>query len=288
MDISREMLEGLLQEPMAAAGNRAPLTPLSYAEISRLSDELLAAEKDRSPVVALSERLPGLTQQQAYAIQLKTVQSRLATGARIVGVKAAFTNSSIQQEYGMGEPAAGFLFDSRTFMNGAVIPFEGLICAMVEAEIGCVLGEDLTGPGVTVAMALQALEGVMPAIEIVDLRSKDWKVTAPDITADSDGNWGVVLGGTLTPVEDFDLRLVGCVLAKNGQVVSTGAGAAALGNPAGVVAWAANKLSALGLGGLRRGQVVIPGSLMKPQVISRGDCFAATYDRLGSVTVKFE
>ena len=261
---------------------------LSDADIRRLSDELLAAEKDRSPVVALSERFPGLTQEQAYAIQLRTVQSRVAAGAHIVGVKAAFTNRSIQQEYGMGEPAVGFLFDSRTFMNGAFIPFDGLICAMVEAEIGCVLGEDLNGPGVTVAMALQALEGVMPAIEIVDLRSKDWKVTAPDITADSDGNWGAVLGGTLTPVRGFDLRLVGCALAKNGQLVSTGAGAAALGNPAGVVAWAANKLSALGLGGLRRGQVVITGSLMKPQVISRGDCFTATYDRLGSVTVKFE
>ena len=261
---------------------------LSDADISRLSDELLAAEKDRSPVVPLSERFPGLTQEQAYAIQLRTVQSRVAGGAHIVGVKAAFTNRTIQEEFGMDEPAAGFLFDSRTFSDGVVIPFDGLICAMVEAEIGCVLGEDLTGPGVTIAMALQALDGVMPAIEIVDLRTRNWQVTAPDITADSDGNWGVVLGGTLTPVQGFDLRLVGCVLAKNGQVVSTGAGAAALGNPAGVVAWVANKLSALGLGGLRRGQVVITGSLMKPQVMSRGDCFTAMYDRLGSVTVRFE
>ena len=260
---------------------------LSDADIRRLSDELLAAERDRSPVVPLSERFPGLAQEQSYAIQLRTVQSRVAAGAHIVGVKAAFTNRTIQEEFGMDEPAAGFLFDSRTFSDGAVIPFDGLICAMVEAEIGCVLSEDLNGPGVTIAMALQALEGVMPAIEIVDLRSKNWQVTAPDITADSDGNWGVVLGGTLTPVRDFDLRLVGCVLAKNGQMVSTGAGAAALGNPARVVAWLANKLSALGLGGLRRGQVVITGSLMKPQVISRGDCFTATYDRLGSVSVSF-
>ena len=263
------------------------MATLSDAEIRSLSDELLAAERDRRPVVALSERFPGLTQDQAYAIQLRTVQSRLDAGSHIVGVKAAFTNRTIQQEFGMGEPAVGFLFDSRTFLSGAVIPFDGLVCAMVEAEIGCVLGEDLKGPGVTIAMALQAIAGVMPAIEIVDLRSKDWKVTAPDITADSDGGWGVVLGGKLTSVQDFELRLVGCALAKNGQVVSTGAGAAALGNPAGVVAWAANKLSALGLGGLRRGQVVITGSLMKPETVARGDHFTATFDRLGAVAVTF-
>ncbi|MBN1152048.1 MAG: hypothetical protein JXA58_02455, partial [Dehalococcoidia bacterium] len=226
---------------------------LTEADIRRLSDELLAAEADRRPVARLSERFPGLTQEQAYAIQLRTVQTRMDTGARTIGVKAAFTNRAIQQQYNMGEPAAGFLFDSRTFSDGAAIPFEDLTRGMVEPEIGCVLGEDLKGPGVTITMALQALEGVVPAIEIVGLRFSDWKVTAPDIIADSDGGWGVVLGGQLTPVRGLDLRLVGCVLTKNGQVIATGAGAAALGNPVGVVAWVANKLSALGLGGLRRG-----------------------------------
>ena len=147
---------------------------------------------------------------------------------------------------------------------------------------------DLKGPGVTMTRALQALEGVVPAIEIVGLRFSDWEVTAPDITADSDGGWGVVLGGQITPVRGFDLRLVGCVLTKNGQIAQTGAGAAALGNPAGVVAWVANKLAALGLGGLSRGQVVITGSLMKPEVISRGDSYSALYDRLGAVNVSFQ
>jgi 2-keto-4-pentenoate hydratase len=260
---------------------------LSDADVRRLSDELLVAERERRPVTPLSQQCPGLTQEQAYAIQLRTVQSRMDAGARIVGVKAAFTNKAIQQQFAMGEPAAGFLFDSRTFSDGAVVPFETLTQPMVEPEIGCVLGEDLKGPGVTVTMALQALEGVVPAIEIVGVRFSDWKVTAADIIADSDGGWGVVLGGQLTPVRGLDLRLVGCVLTKNGQVVSTGAGAAALGNPAGVVAWVANKLSALGLGGLRRGQVVITGSMMKPEIVSRGDCFCAVCDRLGSVSVSF-
>ncbi len=260
---------------------------LSAADIRRVSDELLAAEKDLRPVAVLSQRFPGLTQEQAYAIQLRTVQSRLDAGDRIVGVKVAFTNRLIQQEFGMGEPAAGMLFDSRVFMDGAAVPFDALTRALVEPEIGCVLGEDLKGPGVTVAMALQALSGVMPAIEIVGIRFKDWKVTGPDVTADSDGGWGVVLGGRLTPVQNLDLRLVGCVFMKNGQVLSTGAGAAALGDPAGVVAWVANKFAALGLGALRRGQVVITGSLTKSDAVARGDCYTALFDRLGSVSVAF-
>ena len=260
---------------------------LSDAEIRRVSDELLAAEKDLRPVAVLSERFPGLTQEQAYAIQLRTVQSRLDAGDRIVGVKVAFTNRLIQQEFGMGEPAAGMLFESRLFMDGAAVPFDKLTRGMVEPEIGCGLAEGLKGPGVTVAMALQALAGVIPAIEIVGMRFKDWKVTGPDVTADSDGGWGVVLGGRLTPVQDLDLRLVGCVHMKNGQLLSTGAGAAALGNPAGVVAWVANKLAALGLGGLRRGQFVITGSVTKSDAVARGDSYTALFDRLGSVSVAF-
>ena len=138
----------------------------------------------------------------------------------------------------------------------------------------------------TIATALQAVAGVMPAFEIVDCRVKDWKVTAVDVAADSVGGWGVVLGGKSTPVQGLDLRLVGCVLEKNGEIVATGAGAAVLGNPIESLVWAANKLSAFGMT-LRKGHIVITGSLVKPESVVRGDFYRAEFDRLGAVSVKF-
>lgn len=270
--------------PSARKGAR--MKTIGNEEMLQVSRELLDAEQKCVPVVALSERYPGLTLEQAYAIHMKTIEARVHAGARIIGTKVAFTSNAVQQQFGMGEPAAGMLYDHRVFREGSPVPFDSLIQPRMEPEIACVLGEDLPGPGVTLARAIQAVAGVMPAIEIVDCRCKDWKVSAADVVADSVGGWGVVLGGKMTPIAGLDLRLVGCVLEKNGVIVSTGAGAAVLGNPIESLVWAANKLSEFGMV-LRKGQVVITGSLVKPESVARGDCFTATFDRIGSVSVLF-
>ncbi len=176
--------------------------------------------------------------------------------------------------------------DSGIHRDGGDVPFDHMIAPKIEPELACVLKDDLKGPGVTVAHALAAIGGVMPAFELVDSRIKDWRANAIDMTADNVGSWGIVLGGHLTPVEDLDLRTIGVVLERNGRVVSTGAGAAALGNPADVVAWLANKLTVFNLG-LTKGQIVITGSLVRAEPIERGDCYRATFDRLGTVTSTF-
>ena len=259
---------------------------ISDAKMQEISSDLLNAERECAPTGAPSERYPGLTLEQAYAIHLKTIEARVRGGARIVGVKVAFTSNAVQQQFGMKEPAAGMLYDHRIYREGAAVPFDALISPRIEPEIACVLGEDLPGPGVTIGTALQAIAGVMPAFEIVDCRVKEWKVTAVDVAADSVGGWGVVLGGKITPVQGLDLRLVGCVLEKNGEIVATGAGAAVLGNPIESVVWAANKLSAFGMT-LRKGHIVITGSLVKPESVARGDFYRAEFDRIGAVSVKF-
>lgn len=185
----------------------------------------------------------------------------------------------------MSEPVAGFLLDTTVYRTGAEVPTELLISPRMEPEIGFPLREDLKGPGVTVARALQATAGLMPASEVVDWRIKDWKATALDVAADSAGGWGLVLGGALTPVCDVDPRRIGVSLSRNGDVVSTGTGAAALGNPAGVLAWLANRLATLGLG-LRRGHIVITGSLVRAEPAAPGDVFVADFSQLGSVTIR--
>jgi 2-keto-4-pentenoate hydratase len=115
---------------------------------------------------------------------------------------------------------------------------------------------------------------------------RDWKIKLGDTVADNASSARVVLGTTTTPPDAVDLRLVGCVLEKNGDVIGSAAGAAALGDPAVAVAWLANKLASYDIP-LRAGEIIMPGALTKSEPVTRGDVVRATYDQLGSVSVKF-
>ena len=254
--------------------------------IHTISTELLEAEKSKRPLSAGWEKYPHLDQATAYAVQLKTLETRLAEGASIIGAKAAFTNKAVQEEYGVEEPVSGFLLDRGLCRDGAEIPFDELIEARVEAEIAFVMAADLAGPGVSPARALTAVAGIMPAIEVVDCRFLNWKVRPAHVAADNACSSRVVLGGGLFPVAGIDLRLLGVAMEKNGEVIATGAGAAALGNPVEVLAWVANNLGKLGRG-LSAGDVVITGTLVGAHRITRGDRIKVSFDRLGGVSVGF-
>lgn len=261
--------------------------PVVPESIEGISSELIEAEKRCRPLQPGVQQFPYLGRATAYAVQLSTLEKRLMGGASIIGAKAAFTNKAVQAEYGVNEPVSGFLLDSGLCRDGAEVSFDETIEARVEAEIAFVLARDLAGPGVSPALALHSVAGIMPALEVVDCRFVNWKVRAVDVAADSACGSRVVLGAGLFPVSGIDLRLLGVVMEKNGQVVSTGAGAAALGNPIEVLTWVANNVGMLGRS-LRAGDVVITGSLVRAEPVARGDVFRATFDRLGSVTVSFE
>jgi 2-keto-4-pentenoate hydratase len=123
-------------------------------------------------------------------------------------------------------------------------------------------------------------------LEIIDSRIVDWKIKLPDTVADNASSARIVLGGTVTSLRCLDLRTVGMVLEKNGEVVATAAGAAVLGHPAQAVAWLANKLAAYDIT-LRKGEVILSGSLTAAMPIGAGDFVRADFGPLGDVKIKF-
>jgi 2-keto-4-pentenoate hydratase len=145
---------------------------------------------------------------------------------------------------------------------------------------------DLAGPGVTTAKALTAIAGALPAVEIVDSRVADWKIKLVDTVADNASSGLLVLGGRMRKVTDLDLRLIGVVVSRNGEMIDSGAGAAALGNPARCVAWLANKLGSFGAG-LKAGDVILPGAVHRMVPVQPGDVFRAEFAHLGAVTARF-
>jgi 2-keto-4-pentenoate hydratase len=259
---------------------------LDRATIAQLAEELLEAERTRVPVAPLTERYPDLSIADAYAVQLALIGRKTAAGARVVGKKIGLTSLAMQRMLNVDQPDYGHLLNTMTVLEGGEMPIDELIQTRVEPEIAFVLKADLIGPNVTPEQALAATAYVTPALEIIDSRVRDWKIKLGDTVADNGSSARVVLGTTMTPPEAVDLRLVGCVLEKNGEVLGTAAGAAALGDPAVAVAWLANQLATFDIP-LKAGEIIMPGALTKAEAVARGDVVRATYDRLGSVSVKF-
>lgn len=258
--------------------------PIPIDELARM---LLEAEEKREPIDPLTKTYPQISIEDAYRIQLKNVDAKIARGEKIVGKKIGLTSKGMQKLFGVNEPDYGHLTDRMIVLEGECIDLRELIQPKIEAEIAFVLKDDLKGPGITPADVLRATEGVMPALEIIDSRIRDWKIKIQDTIADNASSARFVLGGRIVDVRNIDLRLVGLVFEVNGEIISTAAGAAVMGNPVSSVAWLANKLASYGTY-LKSGEVILSGSLIAAVDIKPGYIVRATFDKLGSVTIRFK
>jgi 2-keto-4-pentenoate hydratase len=193
---------------------------------------LAAAERDRAPIAPLTRTWPGLDEVDAYEIQLINARDRLAAGGVIRGHKVGLTSRAMQQMLGVDEPDYGHLFADMFVPEGGGLTAADFCYPRVEIEVAFVLDDTLKGPGVTVADVLRATAFVLPAIEIIDSRVRDWQVTLPDTIADNASSARVVLGGNATRPDRLDLRRLGCILRRNGEIAETRTSGAALGNPA--------------------------------------------------------
>lgn len=251
-----------------------------------LADELWEADRSSKPVSPLTERHPDLVLEDAYAIQTINIDRRVAVGQRVIGRKVGLTSRPMQELLGVDEPDFGVLTDEMFVEDGDLIELGRLVQPRVEAELAFVMERDLTGPGVTTAGALAAIAGALPAVEVVDSRVADWKIKLVDTVADNASSGLLVVGGRMRKVEEFDVRLIGVAVSRHGELIDTGAGAAALGNPARCVAWLANKLGAFG-DALKAGDIVLPGAVHRMVPVQPGDVFRADFAHLGAVTVRF-
>jgi 2-keto-4-pentenoate hydratase len=245
-----------------------------------------AAERSRVPVQPLTETRPGLTAEDAYAVQGAWLARKLADGGRLAGRKVGLTNKAMQTQLGVGEPDFGFLLQAMLVPSGATLQRGDLLQPRVEPEIAFWLESDLRGPGVTAADVLAATRGVSAALEIVDSRIADWRIKLADTIADNGSSARAILGDRVVPIGDLDLAAETVSLSKNGEVVGSGSGADVLGHPAEAVAWLANRLADFGEG-LQAGQVVLPGAMCASVFAQAGETFRAEFPSIGSVQVTF-
>lgn len=255
-------------------------------KIESYGDELYEALRARNTVQALLEREPDITIEDAYRIQQRMVERRLQAGETIVGKKIGVTSKPIQDFLGVFQPDFGQLTSGMLYQEGDIIDLGGLIQPKAEAELAFVLKEDLKGPGVTAMDVIRATDYVVPCFEIVDSRIADWKIKIQDTVADNASCGVFVLGKTRGDPRMLDITLAGMVLEKNGELFSTGAGAAVQGSPANAVAWLANTLGALGIP-FKAGEIILSGSQSALVPIADGDELVCTVGGLGSCRVTF-
>jgi 2-oxopent-4-enoate hydratase len=251
-----------------------------------LAAQLHNAELTRCTIPPLSEQVPGLSVADSYRIQQLNVARRLRDGGVIVGHKVGLTSVAMQEQLGVDEPDYGVLFADMLVDDGRPIPVSGLIQPRVEAEVAFIMARELRGPGVTEADALEAIVGALPVIEVIDSRISAWKIGLTDTIADNASCAKVVRGEVVTPIAGLDLRTIGMILTVDGEVVSTAAGAAVLGNPIRGVVWLANKLAEFGVS-LQPGDLVLAGALHASIPVTEGMSVHAEFANIGGITAEF-
>ena len=259
---------------------------LALSDIERHGDELYDAFLGGYTVPPLRDRVPGIDLASAYAIQSRMVQRRLDAGEQIVGKKIGLTSVAVQNMLGVHEPDFGQLLSAMVYRTGDTIPLASLIAPRAEGEIAFVLKRDLVGPGITAIDVLRATDYVLPCFEIVDSRIDNWDIKSVDTIADNASCGVYVLGDTPCDPFEVDLALVGMTIDIDGELFTTGAGAAVQGSPVNSVVWLANILGRLGIP-FRAGEVILSGSLSVMAWIKEPATFTCEFGDVGACSVSF-
>ncbi|MEX8517955.1 MAG: 2-oxo-3-hexenedioate decarboxylase [Leptothrix sp. (in: b-proteobacteria)] len=259
---------------------------LDQKTIELLALHVEAAELNARDITKITDDYPNMDWEDAYAIQDEIRRRKEARGNKTVGLKAGLTSFAKMKQMGVETPCFGFVSDYMSRPDGGEIKMSELIHPKVEAEICIVTKAPLRGPGCHVGTVLAAIDFVLPAVEIIDSRYRDFKFDLKSVIADNTSASRFVIGGRSRNVEELDLRTLGVVLEKNGQIISMAAGAAVLGHPAAAVAMMANHLGARGQE-IPAGTFIMTGGVTEAIAVAAGDSINVRFQDLGSVSMRF-
>jgi 2-oxopent-4-enoate/cis-2-oxohex-4-enoate hydratase len=251
-----------------------------------IADSLFEARLKAAPIAPLTAQYPHLTIRDAYAISEINLKRRSEQeGGRLVGKKIGLTSRAVQKQLGVEEPDYGYLTSDMKLASGQILSRSKLILPRVEGEVAFVLKKDLRGPGITLQDVIAATDYILPSIEIIDSRVKDWQIKIQDTIADNASASHFALGEAHA-LGSLDLTRAKMELRINGEICSAGTGAACLDHPCLAVAWLANALGKFGVS-LRAGEVILSGAFGPVVPVSAGDEVEVEIMGLGKVNCSF-
>ncbi|WP_028655882.1 2-keto-4-pentenoate hydratase [Nocardioides sp. J54] len=256
----------------------------SDAAIAAAADRLAGAAESGVPCAPVRDLIGRDDVAAAYAVQQLLTSRRLAGGARVVGRKIGLTSPAVQQQLGVDRPDFGVLFDDMAHVGGDTIPVDRVSQPRIEAEIAFVLGADLADGSLDATQVRDATAYVVAALEVCGSRIEGWDISFADTVADNASAGAFVLGPerrTLAQVTPVEVQMS---MTIDGELVSTGNGAACLGDPVEAVVWLARTAAELGQP-LRAGDVVLSGALGPMRPVVAGNHVTAELTGLGAVSV---
>ncbi len=265
---------------------------LTPHQIAMAADALLQAEQTGQQIGLLSLQYPGMTLDDAYAVQAALVAQKRTAGRRGIGWKIGLTSRAMQQALNITTPDSGVLLDDMLFADGATVPAGRFIQPRIEAEIAFIMRHDLAGANVGRDDVLAATAHVAPSLEILDTRilradpASGRTRIITDTVSDNAANAGIVLGAARHGFDAFDLRWVGAIVTRDQVVEETGLGAGVLNDPVMGIVWLVQRLAAYGMG-LSADDIVLSGSFIRPIEAPRGSRFHADFGPFGSVSLNF-
>jgi len=259
---------------------------LTRDDVVRLCERVEGAQLRAYEIPKLTDEYPSMSIDDGYAVQNELRRRWLARGHRQVGWKVGLTSKAKMEQMGVHVPSISFLMADMARPENSAIRVDDLVHPRVEAEVAFVTKKTLRGPNCTREQVLDATDYVLPAIEIIDSRFAKFKFDLPSVIADNGSSARFVGGGRARYAADVDLRTLGVVLEKNGEIVAMGASAAVLGHPAEAIAMLVNILAEQGEE-LPAGSFVMSGGITEAIPVAAGDSICARFQELGSVTIRF-
>jgi 2-keto-4-pentenoate hydratase len=256
-------------------------------QLQEAAAALREASRTGNWIAPLRETYAGIDGAAAYAIQKINTDLRIADGRRIVGRKIGLTAKAVQAQLGVDQPDFGILFDDMGYGDGEPVPVSVMQQPKIEAEIAFVIGRDIDATEPTLVDVMKSVEYALPAMEIVGSRIAAWNIKFVDTVADNASSAAYVLGTTPRRLSEFDVRMCGMAMSLRGEPVSTGSGAACLGNPLNAVLWLARTMARVG-SPMRAGDLVLSGALGPMAPVKPGDIFETRINGLGTVKAVFE
>lgn len=250
----------------------------AYAE--KLDTAALSATA--TPQISIDDA--AFTVEEAYQVQAQSIARRYERGEKRIGVKMGLTSRAKMVQVGVDEVIWGRLTDKMLLEEGGHLSKSAFVHPRIEPEIVFLMKKELSGK-VTAVEAMDAVEAIGPAMEVIDSRYENFKFALTDVVADNSSSSGLVIGDWHKP--GIDISNLGMRLAVNGQDTKFGSSAAILGHPVRSLVSAARMVAQSGES-LMPGDIVMAGGATEAHSLSVGETVSLTVQNLGSVHITVE
>lgn len=248
---------------------------------SQLAETLDNAAHQATPVPQLSLSHT-LNIEEAYAVQSISIARRYIRGEKRVGLKLGFTSKAKMEQMGVHDMIWGRLTDQMQYKNGSELPIKNFIHPRAEPEIAFRVSQTIVEP-ITLDNALQYIDGIAVAIEVIDSRYKNFKFSLEDVVADNCSSAAFTIG-EWQPITT-NIRGIAIDLTVDNETVQAGNSDAILGNPFESLVNAA-RLALQNGEILKAGDIILAGAATPAIYLKEGQTVMATAEGLGEASLK--